>query len=130
MWPRESVMRLAETGGATPCRERNRMKRETSLLCAIASVAILLAACSSGGKVTLAGGQPAQGLTTDFGVAYIKRQLPADPVAFAALQNLDDLRHQRPFWSKADVFIRDIASGSRGARLEVSSGSAARSNSS
>lgn len=88
------------------------MKRETSLLCAIASVAILLAACSSGGKVTLAGGQPAQGLTTDFGVAYIKRQLPADPVAFAALQNLDDLRHQRPFWSKADVFIRDIASPS------------------
>jgi hypothetical protein len=88
------------------------MKRETSLLCALAGVAILLAACSSGGKVTLAGGQPAQGLTTDFGVAYIKRQLPADPIVLAALENLDDLRHQRPFWSKADVFVRDIASPS------------------
>jgi hypothetical protein len=88
------------------------MKRESSLLCVLAGLVALLSACSSGGRATLAGGQPAQGMTTDFGVAYIKRTLPTDPVKFAALQGKDDLRHLRPFWSKADVFVRDLASPS------------------
>jgi hypothetical protein len=88
------------------------MKRETSLLCVLAAVAIFLSGCSSGGNVSLGGGQPAQGQTTDFGVAYVKRTLPTDPIALAALRKLDDLRLQRPFWSKADVWIRDLASPS------------------
>ncbi len=72
---------------------------------------VLMSACSSSGSVDIGHGQTAGG-TTDFGIAYIKRTLPTDPVALDALRNLDDLTHQRPFWSKADVYIRDKATPS------------------
>jgi hypothetical protein len=91
-----------------------RMKRESMKPMAnpvaflVAGLA-LLAGCSSGGNPSIGGGQTSVGGTTDFGIAYIKRQLPTDPTALAKLLALDDLRHQRPFLSKADVYIRDAA---------------------
>lgn len=86
------------------------MKREIRLLWGLMAL-VLMSACSSSGSVDIGRGQTGGG-TTDFGIAYIKRTLPADPVALDKLRNLDDLTHQRPFWSKADVFIRDKASPS------------------
>jgi len=89
------------------------MNREFRRLCTISATAVLvmlLAACSSGGSLDIGRGQTATGATTDFGIAYIKRVLPSDPVELDQLRQLDDLRHQRTFWSKADVFIRDKAS--------------------
>ena len=72
----------------------------------------LLAGCSSGGNPSLGGGQTSVGGTTDFGIAYIKRQLPTDPVVLAKMLALDDLRHLWPFLSKADVYVRDAATPS------------------
>ena len=86
------------------------MNRETRLLCGLLAAA-LLAACSSGGSVDIGHGQSASA-TTDFGIAYVKRTLPADATALNALRALDDLRRQRHFWTKADVYIRDKASPS------------------
>jgi len=86
------------------------MNREIRLLSALL-VALLMSACSSKGSVDIGHGQSGGG-TTDFGIAYIKRTLPTDPVALQKLRDLDDLTHQRPFWSKADVYIRDKASPS------------------
>ncbi len=91
------------------------MKREIRRLCtalALATLTITLAACGSGGSLDIGRGQTGNGATTDFGIAYIKRTLPADPVALDKLRQLDDLRHQRKFWSKADVYLRDKASPS------------------
>jgi hypothetical protein len=96
-------------------RERQVMNREFRRLCTISATAVLvmlLAACSSGGSLDIGRGQTATGATTDFGIAYIKRVLPSDPVELDKLRQLDDLRHQRTFWSKADVYIRDKASPS------------------
>jgi hypothetical protein len=86
------------------------MNRESRPLCGLLA-AVLLAACSSGGSVDIGRGQTA-GATTDFGVAYVKRTLPPNATALDALRALDDLRRQRHFWTKADVFIRDKASPS------------------
>ena len=86
------------------------MKREIRLLWSLLAI-LLMSACSSQGSVDIGHGQTGGG-TTDFGIAYIKRTLPTDPVALQALRNLDDLTHQRPFWSKADVYIRDKATPS------------------
>jgi hypothetical protein len=83
------------------------MNREIRLLWALVA-AVLMSACSSGGSVDIGRGQTGGG-TTDFGIAYIKRTLPTDPTALAKLRSLDDLTQQRPFWSKADVYIRDKA---------------------
>ena len=90
--------------------EHLRMNREIRVLWGLLTV-VLMSACSSSGSVDIGHGQSGGG-TTDFGIAYIKRTLPVDPVALDALRNLDDLTHQRPFWSKADVYIRDKATPS------------------
>ena len=87
------------------------MNREIRTLAAL-MLAALLAACSSKGSVDIGHGQTAVGGTTDFGIAYIKRVLPADATALDQLRNLDDLQRQRRFWSKADVYIRDKAAPS------------------
>jgi hypothetical protein len=87
------------------------MNREFRLLCALLAIA-LMSACSSKGSVDIGHGQTAIGATTDFGIAYIKRTLPADATALDALRNLDDLQRQRRFWTKADVYLRDKASPS------------------
>jgi hypothetical protein len=86
------------------------MNREIRLLSGLLAL-LLMSACSSSGSVDIGHGQSATA-TTDFGIAYIKRTLPADPAALTALRQLDDLTRQRRFWSKADVFIRDKASPS------------------
>ncbi|MBS0389153.1 MAG: hypothetical protein JSR15_11800, partial [Proteobacteria bacterium] len=86
------------------------MNREIRLLSSLL-LALLMSACSSKGSVDIGRGQSGGG-TTDFGIAYIKRTLPTDPVELQNLRDLDDLTHQRPFWSKADVYIRDKASPS------------------
>lgn len=87
------------------------MNREIRLLSSLL-IAVLVAACGSRGSVDIGDGQAASGGTTDFGIAYIKRTLPTDPTALAALRNLDDLRLRRTYWSKADVYIRDKATPS------------------
>jgi hypothetical protein len=89
------------------------MNREFRRLCTIVGaglVATALAACGSHASLDIGRGQTGTGATTDFGIAYIKRVLPTDPLVLAQLRLLDDLRHQRTFWSKADVYIRDKAS--------------------
>ena len=86
------------------------MNREFRLLWGLVAL-VLMSACSSGGSLDIGHGQTAGG-TTDFGIAYIKRTLPADQTALDKLRNLDDLTHQRPYWSKADVYIRDKATPS------------------
>jgi len=87
------------------------MKRELRLFGRLL-LGTLLAACSSRGSLDIGKGQSSQGATTDFGIAYIKRVLPTDPIALAALRNLDDLRLRRTFWSKADVYMRTTATPS------------------
>src|SRR5882724_2377976 len=101
---------VGRTRARTRLRERMGMNRESRALCGLLA-AVLLAACSSGGSVDIGHGQSA-GATTDFGVAYVKRTLPADATALDALRALDDLRRQRHFWTKADVYIRDKATPS------------------
>ncbi len=67
----------------------------------------VLAGCSSGG---VGSGQQTDTTTADFSIAYIKRALPTDPAELDDLRDTDDLRQQRDFWTKADVYIRDKAS--------------------
>ena len=86
------------------------MNREFRLICSLLALA-LMSACSSKGSVDIGHGQTGGG-TTDFGIAYIKRTLPTDPIDLQKMRDLDDLTHQRPFWSKADVYIRDKATPS------------------
>jgi hypothetical protein len=73
---------------------------------------IALAACSSKGDVSIGAGQKTDTTTADFAIAYVKRALPTDPTALDDLRDVDDLRQQRDFWSKADVYIRDKAAPS------------------
>jgi hypothetical protein len=70
----------------------------------------MLAACSSKGDISIGSSQTANSATAEFAIAYIKRTVPTDPVAFASLQTADDLRQQRNLWNKADVYLRDKAS--------------------
>lgn len=89
------------------------MNRELRRVCTVLAMSLLaatLAACGAGGSLDIGRGQTGTGATTDFGIAYIKRVLPTDPVELDKMRQLDDLRHQRKFWSKADVYIRDKAS--------------------
>jgi hypothetical protein len=76
---------------------------------AAALAAVTLAACSSGGSIAIGKGQPTSGADADFAVAYIKRTLPADATALAALRAKDDVRIQRDHWTRADVYVRDRA---------------------
>jgi hypothetical protein len=71
---------------------------------------VALAACSSKGDVSIGGGQSVDTTTADFAIAYVKRTLPTDPTDLDDLRAVDDLRQQRDFWTKADVYIRDKAS--------------------
>ncbi|MGH8253505.1 MAG: hypothetical protein ACRES2_05640 [Steroidobacteraceae bacterium] len=86
------------------------MNREFRLFCSLVAL-VLMSACSSKGSVDIGHGQTSGG-ATDFGIAYIKRTLPTDPADLQTMRDLDDLTHQRPFWSKADVYIRDKATPS------------------
>jgi hypothetical protein len=79
------------------------------------SVILITAAligCSSSGDVAIGGGQTTGTATVDFAIAYIKREMPADPIVLAALRERDDVRQHRPFWTRADVYIRDQAAPS------------------
>jgi len=65
------------------------MNRELRRLCGVWATlvcAAALAACGSGGSLDIGRGQTGNGATTDFGIAYIKRTLPADPVALDKLR--------------------------------------------
>jgi hypothetical protein len=75
-------------------------------------IALLLAACGSRGDVAIGGGQSSGTATVDFAIAYIKRDVPTDATALAGLRGLDDIRRHRPYWTKADVYIRDRAAPS------------------
>ncbi|MET0292462.1 MAG: hypothetical protein ABW136_08860 [Steroidobacteraceae bacterium] len=70
---------------------------------AIAALAALLTACSSGGSIDLGSGQTADPATVDFPVAYVKRTIPIEQ---------DDLRQLRDAVPDADLYVRDRASPS------------------
>lgn len=74
--------------------------------------ALLLAACSSNGDIAIGSGQSSGTATVDFAIAYIKRELPTDPALLAELRGLDDARQHRPYWTRADVYLRDRAAPS------------------
>ncbi|MCC7463701.1 MAG: hypothetical protein IT480_14710 [Gammaproteobacteria bacterium] len=74
--------------------------------------ALLLSACSSNGDPAIGGGQASGTATVDFAIAYIKRELPTDPALLAELRGLDDARQHRPYWTRADVYLRDRAAPS------------------
>jgi hypothetical protein len=71
--------------------------------CMPLAAALLLAACSSGGSVSVGGGQEADPGTVDFPIAYVKRTIPLEQ---------DDLRQQRDQVPDADLFMRNRASPS------------------
>lgn len=73
---------------------------------------LALAACGARGDPTIGGGQSAGTATVDFAIAYIKRELPTDPALLADLRGLDDARRHRPYWTRADVYLRDRAAPS------------------
>ena len=84
------------------------MNRDVRLLCGLL-VALALGACADRGTVNIGSGQHGGGGGTDYGIAYIKRTLPTDPIELDAMRTKDDLRHYRRYWSKADVYIRERA---------------------
>ena len=84
------------------------MKREFRLLCGLLT-ALVMAACSDKGSVVLGCCQSVTAGTTDFGIAYIKRVLPTNQAELDVMRGKDDLRHNRHYWSKADVYIRSQA---------------------
>ena len=94
-------------------------------LLATTLMAMLVAACSSKGDVAIGGGQSSGTATVDFAIAYVKRDLPTDAAALATLRGLDDIRRHRPYWTHADVYIRDRAAPSgleRNVTASVTSG--------
>jgi hypothetical protein len=85
------------------------MRLQTRLL-GIAITVASLAACSSHGSLNIGSGQSTGGLNADFAIAYVKRTLPTDATALAALSAKDDVTLPRGYWSKADVYLRTSAS--------------------
>ncbi|MEO6079380.1 MAG: hypothetical protein ABIQ86_06360 [Steroidobacteraceae bacterium] len=80
------------------------MNSITVLFRATGAVAVvLLAACSSGGSISIGSGQGADPGTVDFPIAYVKRTIPVNP---------EDLRQQRNTTADADLFFRDRAAPS------------------
>jgi hypothetical protein len=79
--------------------------RAPGLLAAV----LALAACSSGGNISLGKSQVADPATVDFPIFYVKRQVPVDQAG--ALQQ-DDLRMLRDTVPSADLFMRASASPS------------------
>ena len=65
-----------------------------------AAIALLVAACSSGGSVDVGSGQTADPATVDFPIFYVKRTIPMAS---------DDLRQMRDTVPDADLFKRDRA---------------------
>jgi hypothetical protein len=86
------------------------MRPHTGLLGVALAAAV--AACSSHGNLDIGSGQSNSGQNIDFAIAYIKRTMPTDPSALAALRAKDDVTLPRGYWTKADVYLRSSASPS------------------
>src|SRR6202167_5284698 len=84
------------------------MRPHTGLLGVALAAAV--AACSSHGNLNIGSGQSNSGQNIDFAIAYIKRTMPTDPTALAALRAKDDVTLPRAYWTKADVYLRSSAS--------------------
>src|SRR5579872_2669776 len=82
--------------------------------------AAALAACSSGGNLSIGSGQSSGGQANDFEIAYIKRALPTDATALAQLRAKDDVTLPRNYWSKADVYVR-TAANPQGKEINITS---------
>lgn len=67
------------------------------------AIVLLAGACSSGGSVSVGGGQGNDPGAVDFPIAYVKRTIPLEQ---------DDLRQQRDQVPDADLFMRNRASPS------------------
>ncbi len=76
----------------------------TAKLVSCAALASVLAACSSGGDVSIGSGQKPDPATVDFPIAYVKRSIPDT--------TNEDLREMRTFFVDADIFVRDRADSS------------------
>ncbi|HTW74750.1 MAG TPA: hypothetical protein VMD56_07510 [Steroidobacteraceae bacterium] len=88
------------------------------LLTATLLTTTLLAACSSGGTVTIADSQPTDSQTTDYAIAFVKRTVPMSGKGAAATMTQDDLRLQRAFFLKANLYLLNPQS-SGGAELNI-----------
>jgi hypothetical protein len=85
------------------------LNRNRVVMAVTALGAVLLAACSSGGTVTIADSQPANSQIADFQIAYVKRTVPVTNGVMAQ----DDLRLQTAYFTKANLFLLNpTASGS------------------
>ncbi|HEX4387948.1 MAG TPA: hypothetical protein VH109_04925 [Steroidobacteraceae bacterium] len=75
----------------------------------LVALAMLAAACSSGGNISLGKSQVSDPATVDFPIFYVKRTVPLDATG-AFVQ--DDLRTMRDlvFAAPADLYMRDSAS--------------------
>ncbi|HXN80738.1 MAG TPA: hypothetical protein VN869_07500, partial [Steroidobacteraceae bacterium] len=76
---------------------------------AVLAGALALAACSSGGNISLGKSQVADPATVDFPIFYVKRQVPVDN---AGALRQDDLRVLRDIVPSADLYMRASASPS------------------
>ena len=77
---------------------------------ALAVCTLALAACSGGGSgPSLGSGQGPDPATVDFALAYVKRTIPADPMA---MQLEDNAKVLRTFNVDADLYLRDRAAPS------------------
>jgi hypothetical protein len=73
------------------------------------AAALALAACNSGGNISLGKSQVADPATVDFPIFYVKRQVPVDN---AGALRQDDLRVLRDIVPSADLYMRASASPS------------------
>ncbi|MGH8141229.1 MAG: hypothetical protein ACREU2_01720, partial [Steroidobacteraceae bacterium] len=81
------------------------MNRKRVVMALPALAVALLAACSSGGTVTIADSQPADSQTTDYAIAFVKRTVPATGTGAAAVMTQDDLRLPRTMFAKANLYL-------------------------
>jgi Hydrazine synthase alpha subunit middle domain len=97
----------------------NRKRMATTLaLPAVLLSATLLGACSSGGTVTIENSQTLDSQSTDYAIAFVKRSVPTTGTGTTTTMKQDDLRLQRAFFLKADLYLLDPQS-SGGAEIDI-----------
>jgi hypothetical protein len=96
------------------------LNRNVVLTATTMLAATLLAACSSGGTVTIADSQSADSQTTDYAIAFVKRSVPMTGTGATATLTQDDLRLPRAYFPSADLYLLDPASAG-GAETNITS---------
>ncbi len=96
------------------------MNRNKVVMALPVLAAALLAACSSGGTVTIADSQPADSQTTDYAIAFIKRTVPTTGTGAAAVMTQDDLRLPRAYFPQANLYLLNPTSAG-GTEINITS---------